>query len=409
MNTRNQTEFKLLFNGVKLVTPLTWSISVGEDAAGTIECAVDAREYPEVSRLVVNAAAAQDGEPLQFKGRLFLSGVPKIDYSLVLAGVRYPYQELVQISAVVKQYTFDRPLALKDTKAVTQATGGKVSGDTGAIVGKVVKPGLFGTQLKKLNRSVVQKPDGTLLIVAQNQGENTIVRTLPLPGDTIKYDFGVAQNDEKSLANQSEVNNSDPTASAVTGGSPAKPIDVKDDDDVIVAKKLYNAVSARYGDVIGRAAVAYHCTECNSYKDARKIQNGGNSSGILQWTVDGCEQIAVLKGNTNRAKYEYLKQNINNVEMQITGLLQFHDLWTKRGAVANYRSKLPLLGGLVPDPLRKEFMVWAGTMYYPGFGVTKENPWDSRIGSNNITLRQVATGKYKMEFALKEMQRLLSK
>jgi N-acetylmuramoyl-L-alanine amidase len=407
--SRNQSSFDIYFEATRPIEPVSWSISNGEDAAGMIEAVFDARRYPETAELCRQAALQKQGEPLQFRARLRNSG-SNIDYNLVLVGVKYPYQEQVTLSAIVKQYVFDRPLALRDPAQIKAATGNNILGDLDSIAGLVVKPGRVAQQIKK-GKKVVQTPSGRVLIVGQNNGIDVIVRELPFPADCIKYDFGVRAGNEKELANQAEVNNANPLArNAVTGegGKVAAPDKTKGINASYIAKTIYRAfVAAGYSDLTARAVVAYHLTEAGTdYGLWNKVGNGGRSAGLLQYTQDGTEGISALKGNSNAEKYAFLVANINNLDLQVTGLVQYRRLQEQRGYERQFRAKLNQLPE-ARDQLQQEFMVHAGLVYYPAFSL-KANPWDSKIGSNNITLRQVATGKYKMNFVIPIMQKLLN-
>jgi hypothetical protein len=413
--SRNQSFFTIELDGKKDLQLETWSISGSEDAAASVEVTFDALRYPEAAALASKSIESKE-EPLQFRGNLTMPTANrqrKIKYNLVLVGVKWPYKQQITLSCIVKQFTFDRPLALRSAQEINDSLGGNLTGDLGEIIGTVVKPGLIKRQLP--GKKVVQRPDGSLLVIGQNNGQEVVVRNLPVPGDCIKYELGIRQGQEKQVASQVEVNNANPLVNAVTGSSGSPVAKAKDSSTPAnVAKILYaHCRAAGLSDLEARAIVAYHCTECGSYQDWNKIQNGGLSSGIFQWTQNGCEQITNFKGNTNAEKYAFLKANINNADLQCSALLEYRRIWTARGSVKYYKAQVQrqLASVLSNDPLKIEYMAWAGVALYPGSVVTVpsgQGVFDRRVGSNNPTLREMVTGKYKLEHGIREMQRLLS-
>jgi hypothetical protein len=305
-------------------------------------------------------------------------------------------------------------LALRSPDQISDALGERLYGDLGEIVGNVVKPGLVRKALPK-GTKLQQQPDGRLLVLGTSNGQDVVIRTLPYAAWCIKFELGTKIGNAKEAANQVEASNANPLTNSVTGseGAPVKE-QAGEGKDKEVAKYIYKkARAAGISDPEARAIVAYHVSECNSYRDWDKIQNGGKSSGILQWTRDGCENISVFAGTSNAERYAYCKANITNLSMQTTGLLQYRDLQIQRGNYEPYKIAVQrhLASTLGNDPLKMAILAYAGIVYYPSVAKQRGSSaatFDYREGSNNITLREYITGQYKLNFCIKEVRRLLS-
>jgi hypothetical protein len=278
-------------------------------------------------------------------------------------------------------------------------TGGKIIGKFNPITGKEesIKPEIATKALKKYNPRL--QPNGDVILDSKTAETKRPTRFIPHPDQCIKYESGSKVSDRKEAVNQAE-----------TGGKtnqPATPVkaNANDDEAKRAAKAVYNAALATFGDAeMAKVAAAYHMTECNNYKDWNTTKNSYNA-GILQWTLDGCDGIKVFTGKSIQEKYAYIRANINNLDLQISGLKEY---WGFRSAAyARWKSSGSELEGKF-KPIEIKYLTYAGMIIYPNaHQVIKSSVFDFRKG-NNPTVREMATGRYKMPYAFANIDALLA-